>query len=344
MRNGMSHVPEPRAADRIMGIAFGFMAAKALLSAVELGIFTALGAGPLDGETLRRRTGLHARGARDFLDALVALHLLEREGDDLYRNASDTGLLLDRSASGYIGSLLEMANARLYPFWGNLTEALRTGAPQNEAREGDEAFRAIYADQQRLASFLGAMTALSAEPAEALVHRFPWHEHRTFADIGSAEGALPVAVARAHPNLSVIGFDLPPVAPLFERYVRAHGLADRIRFQAGDFTTGPIPSAEVLVMGHVLHDWDAAMKRMLLVKAHAALPPGGALIVYDRMIDDARRENATALLTSLNMLIETPGGFDYTGADCRRWMREAGFRRVDVEPLVGPYSFAVGRK
>jgi hypothetical protein len=188
------------------------------------------------------------------------------------------------------------------------------------------------------------MTGLSRPVAAALAHRFPWRERRSFADVGTAEGALPVALARAHPHLRGVGFDLPPVGPLFERQVRAHGLADRLRFQAGDFLADPLPAAEVLVMGHILHDWDLETKRLLLAKAHAALPPGGALIVYDQMIDDERRENVSGLLTSLNMLIETPGGFDYTGADCRRWMAEAGFRSAAVEHLLGPYSIAVGAK
>jgi precorrin-6B methylase 2 len=332
------------APNRIMELGRGFMAAKALFSAVELGVFAELAAGPLDAEALRRRLGLHERGARDFFDALVALRLLDRGPDGVYANAPDSDFYLDRGKPTYLGGILEMANARLYGFWGALTEALRTGRPQNEARGGGDAFAAIYADPGRLAAFLGAMTGISRPVAAALARRFPWRDRRSFADIGTAEGALPLELARAHPHLRGIGFDLPAVAPLFERQVRAHRLADRLRYVAGDFLADPLPSAEVLVMGHILHDWDLATKRLLLAKAHAALPPGGALIVYDQMIDDERRENAAGLLMSLNMLIETPGGFDYTGADCRRWMGEAGFRSAAVEPLVGAYSIAVGTR
>jgi hypothetical protein len=100
----------------------------------------------------------------------------------------------------------------------------------------------------------------------------------------------------------------------------------------------------VLVMGHILHDWDLGQKKGLIAKAYAALPAGGALLVYEALIDDERRQNAFGLLMSLNMLIETPGGFDYTGADCRGWMREAGFRDTRVEHLVGPDSMVVGVK
>ena len=97
-------------------------------------------------------------------------------------------------------------------------------------------------------------------------------------------------------------------------------------------------------MGHILHDWNLDEKRVLLAKAYEALPAEGALLIYDAIIDDERRRNAFGLLMSLNMLIETPGGFDYTGADCCAWLREAGFRDTYVEHLGGPESMVVGIK
>jgi hypothetical protein len=157
-------------------------------------------------------------------------------------------------------------------------------------------------------------------------------------------GGLTVEIARAHPHLTGLGFDLPTVRPVFERYVAQQGLNERVTFQAGDFFKDPLPGVDVLVMGHILHDWSLDEKKLLLRKAYEALPSRGALIVYDAMIDDERRENAFGLLMSLNMLIETPAGFDYTGADCRGWMEEAGFKNVRIEPLQGPYSMAVGQK
>ena len=121
-------------------------------------------------------------------------------------------------------------------------------------------------------------------------------------------------------------------------------LEDRLSFSHGSFFTDPLPSADVLVMGHILHDWNLDEKMMLLGKAYDALPEGGALVVYEALIDDDRRENVLGLLMSLNMLIETPGGFDYTGADCQAWMREVGFRSTRVEQLVGPDSMVIGVK
>ncbi len=326
-----------------MQIGLGFWASKTLLTAVELGVFTELASGPATLGTLQARLGLHERGARDFLDALVALHLLERS-DGLYANTPESDLFLDRAKPSYLGGLLEMANSRLYPFWGRLTDALRTGRPQNEARQGGDPFAAIYAEPDRLRTFLGAMTGLSIPAGRAIAAAFPWRDARSVADIGCAQGGCLAEIAAAHPHLAAVGFDLPPVRPVFEDYIRDRGLAGCVRFQGGDFFTDPLPPADAIVMGHILHDWDLAQKQALLRKAHDALPEGGSVLVYDALIDDARRERAFGLLTSLNMLIETPGGFDYTGADCTGWMREAGFSEIQVQPLAGQLSLVVGTK
>jgi len=336
---------QPLTPDAIFQLGLGFWASKTLLSAVELRVFAALAeAGPLDADDLRERLGLHPRSARDFFDALVALQMLERDDDGRYSNTPATDLFLDPAKRSYVGGMLEMSNARLYPFWGSLTEGLRTGEPQNEAKAGDDFFAALYADEQRLAQFAQAMSSASAGIAQAMAAQFPWADHKSVIDIGCAEGALPAGVALVHEHLTGGGFDLPPVRPLFEAYVERLGLGDRLTFTPGDFFADPLPNADVLVMGRILHDWDLEQKLELLRKAYDALPEGGALIVYDALIDDDRRTHAFGLLMSLNMLIETPGGFDYTGADCRGWMAETGFASSYVEPLVGPDSMVVGIK
>lgn len=330
--------------DSILQVGFGFWASKTLLSAVEIGVFSTLAAGPLRLEELQSRLVLHPRAARDFLDALVALKLLDRIGRDTYRNTDAADLYLDRAKQTYIGGILEMANKRLYPFWGQLTEALRTGEMQNEAKGGHDPFRAIYANPDTLENFLGAMTGISRPSAQAIARQFPWSDYTSFADIGCAQGAVCVELCRAHRHLTGIGFDLEPVRRMFEKFVCAEKLDERLSFQQGSFFDDPLPSADVLIMGHILHDWGLDTKMMLLEKAYAALRKGGAVLVYDAIIDDDRRENAMGLLMSLNMLIETPDGFDYTGADCRNWMQNAGFRDVRVERLAGPESMVIGIK
>jgi O-methyltransferase domain/Dimerisation domain len=330
--------------EHIMQTGLAFWASKSLLSAVEIGVFTELARHAADHDTLSSRLGLHPRSSRDFLDTLVALGFLERT-DGIYSNTPDTDLFLDRNKPSYIGGILEMANARLFKFWNSLTPALRTGLPQNEASHGEtDMFTTLYSDPAKLREFLFSMSGISHGANLTIAAKFPWGGYKTVADCGTAQGDLVTQVCLKNPHLSGIGFDLPEVAPIFEEYIATNGLASRIRFQPGSFFTEPLPKADVIMMGHILHDWDLKQKRMLVRKAYEALPPGGAFIVYECLIDDDRRKNAFGLMMSLNMLIETSGGFDYTGADCIGWMKEAGFRETRVEHLVGPDSMVVGIK
>jgi precorrin-6B methylase 2 len=328
--------------DSIFQVGLGFWPSKTLLSAVEMELFTDLAKGPQPLESLQGRVGLHPRSARDFLDTLVALGFLQRtEGQ--YSNTPATDLFLDKHKPSYVGGILEMANQRLYGHWTHLTEALRTGLPQNEVRNGGgPIFEAIYADPARLKGFLAAMTGISHGGNLAIASKFPWDRHKTFVDAGTAQGDLAVQIALAHPHLSGIGFDLSEVGPIFEEYAERNGVAGRLRFVGGSFLEQPLPKADVITMGHILHDWGLDEKRMLIRKAYEALPEGGALIVYEAIIDDDRSKNAFGLMMSLNMLIETYHGFDYTGADCQGWMKEAGFRETRVEHLAGPDSMVIG--
>src|SRR4051794_1679135 len=239
---------------KILQLGSAFWGSKTLLSAIELGLFTQLATkGPLALAELREALGLHERGSRDFFDALVALGMLQRLPD---ANTPETELYLDRNKPSYCGGMLEMMNVRLYRFWGHLTEALQTGLPQNESRHGEpDLFGVLYQEPARLELFLSAMTGLSRPTARAIATAFPWREHKSFADIGCAQGGLTVEIARAHPHLSGYGYDLPAVRPVFERYVRQQELDGRLGFRPGDFFKDPLPEVDVLVMGHILHDW-----------------------------------------------------------------------------------------
>ncbi len=329
--------------EKILHLGMAFWGAKTLLSAVELEVFTILATGPMDAETLRKRLDLHERSTLDFFDALVALGMLDRH-DGLYSNTPETDLFLDKAKPSYIGGFLVMVNDRLYGFWGSLTEGLKTGRPQNEAKNGGNFFEILYGDPAKLSSFMQAMTGISMGSSKAIAQKFPWQDHRTLIDIGSAQGGLVVEVGKAHSHITGGGFDLPVTGPIFEEYVASFGLEDRFKFIPGDFFADDLPSADVLSMGHILHDWNLSQKKTLIQKAYDALPDGGVLLVFEGIIDDERRKNAFGLLMSLNMLIELPGGFDYTGADCCRWMKEAGFRETRVEHLAGPESMVVGTK
>ncbi len=341
-------MPEPVSPAQIFETARGFMSAKVLLAGVKLGVFDALADGPLTGDALRTRLGLHPRAIPDFPDALVAVGMLAREGDGpagRYANTPETARFLVRASEAYVGGLLEMYDDRLFRFWADLEEALRTGQPQNETKHtGAPMFEELYREPARLEQFMAAMSGISRPNFVALAERFDFAPYRTLCDVGGAAAALSCAVAARHPHLRCVSFDLPVVEPIARAAIARRGLADRVTTASGDFFRDPLPRADVVTMGMILHDWNLEKKRALIRAAYEALPSGGAFIAIEHLIDDARRTNAFGLLMSLNMLVEFGDAFDYTGADFRGWCTETGFARVEVVPLGGPASAAVAYK
>ena len=333
---------------RILEVGSGFWPSKTLLSAVELGLFTKLGDRSMTGRELQAALALSPRANPDFFDALVALRFLERDGDGpqaRYRNTAETAMFLDRTRPTYVGGMLEMLNARLYRFWGDLTEALRTGKPQNEVKHtGAPMFDELYREPQRLEQFLDAMAGISAGNFEAFAEKFDFSRYQTLCDIGGASGVLSMIVAQKHPHLRCTSVDLPAVTTIAERRIAAAGLSDRISARTVDIFSEPFPGADVITMGLILHDWNLEKKMQLIRSAYDALPPGGAFVVIENLIDDARRENVFGLMMSLNMLIEFGDAFDFTAADFSGWCRSVGFRRTEVIPLAGPASAGVAYK
>jgi hypothetical protein len=332
----------------ILDVGFGFWSSKVLLSAVELGVFSELAKAPRTRDELGAVLGIHPRGAIDLFDALVALGFLEREGRGeraIYRNSALTDHFLDRAKPSYIGGMLEMLEARLYRYWGDLTEALKTGKPQNEIKHtGAPMFATLYGDLARLEQFMNAMQGISLPNFEALAEMFDFSRYKSLCDVGGANALLSRTVAARHPHLQCTSWDLPVVEPIAQRAIAAAGLSDRVKTASGDFFADPLPRADLITMGMILHDWNLEHKRMLIGKAYEALPDGGAFIVIENLIDDDRRTNAFGLLMSLNMLIEFGDAFDYTGADFAGWCRDAGFSRTEVIPLRDPASAAVAYK
>ncbi len=238
-----------------------------------------------------------------------------------------------------------MANSRLYGFWGDLTEALRTGLPQNEAKGGDgDFFGALYADEGRLVEFLQANQAIQMGSFMALLDKVDLSSVATLCDVGGASGILCALAAQRHPQLRAVTFDLPPVEPIARRTIAAMNVTEQVTAVSGDFFVDDLPRSDVIVMGNVLHGWDDDNKQILIGKAYASLNPGGRLIAVENVIDDARRANSFGLLMSLNMLIETAGGSDYTLAQFDRWCQHAGFARTELIPLAGPVSAAIAYK
>ena len=313
-----------------------------------MGVFTTIGDRKLTGEELGGELGLHRRGIADFFDSLVAMKMLERDGDGegaKYHNTAEGKVFLDADSPRYIGGILVMLNARLFKFWNDLPEALRTGQPQNEVKHSQKSiFEELYADLPQLEQFMGAMTGLSRINFEALAEGFDFSPYGSVCDVGGATGILCMEVAKRHAHLKCISFDLPPVEPIAQKAIAAAGLSNRVATASGDFFADPLPKADVITMGMILHDWNLEKKMHLIRAAYDALPEGGAFIAIEALIDDARRENLHGLLMSLNMLIEFGDAFDYSGADFQRWCSEVGFKRFETIHLAGPSSAAIAYK
>ena len=336
----ISDTPAP---NHILDVGFAFRKSKVLLSAVELGLFTVLAEGPLSCEALVERLWLHPRGGRDFFDALVALKLVARDANGVYSNVPECATYLDARKPTYIGHLFEYLNARVYRTWDELTPALRTGEPQRGALLTGE-FSSFYADNSTADMFLKGMTGGSRLVGRALANAIAWQDHKTVVDVGTAQGSVLAEIASAHPHILGIGFDLPVVERAFIDYVQTCDLGARLTFRAGDFFRDQLPPADVYVLGKILHDWDITTRKFLLSKAYRALSDKGVVIVHDSLIDDERRHRPDSLLASLNMLIQTPGGSEYTAKDCTAWMREAGFSTVHVIELTAMQSAVIGYK
>jgi predicted O-methyltransferase YrrM len=330
---------------RILDAGFGFWSSKVLLTAIEMEVFTVLSGKSMTGEELGDKLGLHPRGIWDFFDTLVALRFLERNGNGreaLYGNTAETAHYLDKNSPAYMGGIFEMCNARLYKFWNDLGPALKTGQPQNEIKHSQKPlFEVLYADLPRLEQFMGAMAGLSRANFAALAEKFDFSKYRTLCDIGGATGLLSTLVAKRHPNIRCISFDLPAIEPIARKTIAREGLSDRIQTASGDFFNNPLPKADVITMGMILHDWNLEKKKHLIKAAYNALPENGAFIAVENIIDDERRENAFGLLMSLNMLIEFGDAFDFSGADFWSWCKEAGFKSYEVLHLAGPCSAAI---
>ncbi len=337
--------------ENIMKIGAGFWPSKVLLSAIRFKLFTILAVdGPLSAADLKARLNLNCtdRHFYDFLDTLTGFGFLSREGlleTAKYSNSPDTDMFLDMNKPSYVGGMLEMLNNRLYGFWGNLEEALQTGAPQNEIKDGlDNPFEELYRTPEKLAEFVNAMTGIQVGNFMAFAQAFDFSNSKTLVDVGGAGAMLPLMVAKFQPHMQCTSFDLPPVQPLADANIRRMGLGDRVSTMNGDFFADALPKADIVVMGNILHDWDEEKKEILMRKAYEALPEGGVFVAIENIIDDERKQNVFGMMMSLNMLIETGTGFDYTFGDFQKWASKVGFKSTTLLPLAGPASAAIAYK
>ena len=346
MEQNESH-PTP---ENIMKIGTGFWASKILLSAVKFQIFTTLAEKEsMSAMEIKTHLGFKCtdRNVYDYLDALTTFGFLKRDGlleTAIYSNDDTTDFFLDKNKPSYIGGILEMLNNRLYNFWGTLEEGLLTGLPQNEAKSGGSLFEALYSDANRLKEFIHAMSGIQMGNFMAFAQTFDFSNYKTLVDVGGAAALLSLMVAKHQPHMTCVSWDLPVVTPIANETINKFQLQDRVTTANGDFFKDQFPKADIVVMGNILHDWDEETKLMLMKKAYDALPAGGVFVAIEAVIDDERNKNAFGLMMSINMLIETGKGFDYSFADFNKWAKETGFASTKIIQLAGPTSAAIAFK
>jgi hypothetical protein len=337
--------------ENILQKGMGFWASKIILTAVKFGLFTRLAEKDrMSAAEIKQALKLQCtdRHLFDFLDALTGLGMLERSGllaTALYANSRDAGWFLDKRKPSYVGGILELANNRLYRSWGELENGLLTGEAQNEITGGQEdSFTELYKVPGKLEEFVNAMNGIQAPGFTAFARKFDFSDYRTLTDAGGSGALLSILVAGHQPQISCISFDLPPVEPIAQQNIQQAGMAGRVKTASGNFFHDRIPPADLVVMGNILHDWDEERKILLMKKAFEALPANGAFVAIENIIDDERRKNVFGMMMSLNMLVQTAKGFDYTFADFNQWTKAVGFSRTELIPLAGAASAAVAYK
>ena len=329
----------------------GFWASKALLTAVKLRLFTLLAAGALSAAEIKNKLALQTtdRHVFDWLDVLVSLGFLKRQGllgNAVYSNEADTDLFLDAGKQSYTGGILEMSNNRLFKFWGDLEEGLKTGEPQNETKHGSnmEFFGELYKDPLKLQEFMDAMSGIQMGNFMTLVNTFDFSRYNSLADIGGADGTLSIQICLHHADIQCKTYDLPPVEPLAKKRIATFNLGNRIEVLSGNFLKDELPTAEVITMGNILHGLNEESKQQMVNKVFNSLPENGVFMTIESVIDNERRTNTFGMLMSLNMLIENGDAFDYTFNDFESWTKAAGFKRMELLPLAGPTSAAIAYK
>jgi SAM-dependent methyltransferase len=316
----------------IMGVMAGYWQVRLLLAAVEHDVFSELSGRPATSAELAGRLGLVPQGTHDLLAGLSHLGLLALE-DGKFANSATAEVFLVRDRTEYLGGYLQFCDQELNPAWDGLPAALRTGKPQNPAAVDGNPYDTLYQDAEATDGFLDSMDLLTASLA-ATMSRYDWSRYGSFVDIGGARGSFAHHVVSQNPHLTGAVFDLPPLKAAFTRQMERLGeLPSPVTFYGGDFFTDKLPEADVLIFGHVLHNWNADDRIRLLKSAYESVKPGGAVFVYDPM-SEGDLPAMNSVLAGLAMLVWSRGGHEYSVEELHGWLKEAGFRPETADAVV----------
>lgn len=321
----------------LMQLSSGFWAFKTLAAAHELDLFTHLSRnGGTTSKELAKRFGTAERPAEMLLTACAALGLLKKKAGR-YQNSALAAQFLVRGKPYYFGGFIEMLDKRLYPAWGKLTEAIRTNRPtswdpekQGSLFEGE--------DPEMLAHFWEAMHSISSSTARALGAAVDLSRCKRLLDVGGGSGAFDIELCRRYRRLRATVYDLPHVVEIAASKIAQAGFGDRIQTAAGDFfTDASYPAGhDAIVLSLIMHDWNEEEDRRILRKCYDALPSGGMVIICELLVNNEKTGPVPGALMSLNMLIETAGGRNYTAAEYTGWLSDTGFHKIRTVRFASP--------
>jgi 3-hydroxy-5-methyl-1-naphthoate 3-O-methyltransferase len=331
----------------LMQLATSFWAFKTLATAVELDLFTRIArSGSITVQQFAEAHGFDPRPAEMLLTGCASLGLLQRAGAG-YANTSLADEFLVRDMPYYFGGFVTMLDKRLYSGWDKLPDAMRHNRPTTwDPSKQTSLFDG--ADPQMMATFWQAMHSLSTFTARTLADAVDLSGFRKLLDVGGGSAAFDIELCRKYPNLSSTVYDLPFVTDIASQNIRTAGMEGRVTVHPGDFFAEPqFPAGhDAILFSMIMHDWNEEQNRELLRKAHDALPVGGIVIISELLVNDEKSGPPAAALMSLNMLVETEGGRNYTPSEYRSWLTAAGFGKVDVRwfDAAGANGAVIGYK
>ncbi|MBV9416130.1 MAG: methyltransferase domain-containing protein [Solirubrobacterales bacterium] len=315
--------------DRIFEVMMGFMAAKHLFVANEIGLFTALAEGPATLERVAETIRAPARTLRIVADAMVALGFLE-QADGTYRNSATADAFLSGNGPLNLSPGLRFMNAIAYPLWEGFEWAVRNDAPARG--ELSEAQQKIFSE---------GVEAMTAGPARALATRYDFSQHRRLLDIGGGTGSFLIGILSANPGMEGTLFELPQVAEIAERTLAASPVADRVSVTIGNAMENDLPPGhDVVLLANVIHYYSPEQNVDLVGRIRASVEPGARLLLVDWWTDPTHTQPLPAALMAGEFLANV-GGDIYSGEEMCAWLAQAGWRSIETLPLAGPQSAIV---
>jgi hypothetical protein len=298
----------------------GFQGACVITAAAELDVFTVLSAAPATAAGLAGRIGSDVRGTAVLLDALAALDLLVKRGDEYHVPSEVADLLAEGSSVNVLSAVRHQANCLRR--WAQLARVLKTGQPA----ETGPSIRGQAGDCE---AFIGAMNNFADSTSPQIIERLMPLPFQRLLDVGGDSGTWTIAFLRAVPDATAVLFDLPDVIPLARMRLTRAGLIERVSLVAGDYNAGELPGgADLAWLSAVAHQNSREQNRALYARIRSALTAGGIVVIRDVVMHSSRTQPPAGALFAVNMLVGTKGGSTFTFEEFEEDLTAAGFRDI----------------